>query len=478
MYSRDRASRGDEYRFNQPESLGDRPVWWATMSAPGSAAPTPKRSQVFSWALWDFGSLGVSSVVGTFVFSVYLTRGVGDDLPGDTSPASWLGRALAIAGLLVALLAPVIGVWVDAPWRRRRVLALLTGAVVLTTAAMSVIRDDYHYLWLGLVLLACAAACNDLAAVPYNAMLRQVSTVESPGRISGFGLAMGFFGSVVLLLVVYFGFISGNGDVRGLLQLPSADGQNVRAAMLLVAVWFALFAVPLFVAVPAPAVEPGQMTKPVGLLGAYRRLWSEITGEWRRDRNVVYYLIASAVFRDGVTGVVTFGAVLGVNVYGISEANVLLFGVGASVIAAVGAALDGLLDDRVGSKPVIVGSLIAMIGVAVTLMALSGAPAFWACGLLLCLFIGPIVSSARTLMLRMSVDGKEGVAFGLFATTGRAVSFLAPWLFSAFIDIFGTDRAGMGGLVVVLALGLAGILAVRVPGRSSTDASPPIRSRR
>ena len=448
------------------------------MSAPGSAAPTPKRSQVFSWALWDFGSLGVSSVVGTFVFSVYLTRGVGDDLPGDTSPASWLGRALAIAGLLVAVLAPVIGVWVDAPWRRRRVLALLTGAVVLTTAAMAFIRDDYHYLWLGLVLLACAAACNDLAAVPYNAMLRQVSTVESPGRISGFGLAMGFFGSVVLLLVVYFGFIFGNGDVRGLLQLPSADGQNVRAAMLLVAVWFALFAVPLFVAVPAPAVEPGQMTKPVGLLGAYRRLWSEITGEWRRDRNVVYYLIASAVFRDGVTGVVTFFAVLGVSVYGISEANVLLFGVGASVIAAVGAVLGGLLDDRVGSKPVIVGSLIAMIGVAVTLMALSGAPAFWACGLLLCLFIGPIVSSARTLMLRMSVDGKEGVAFGLFATTGRAVSFLAPWLFSAFIDIFGTDRAGMGGLVVVLALGLAGILAVRVPGRWSTDAAPPITSRR
>ena len=92
------------------------------MSAPGSAAPTPKRSQVLSWALWDFGSLGVSSVVGTFVFSVYLTRAVGDDLPGDTSPASWLGRALAIAGLLIALFAPVIGVWVDAPWRRRRVL--------------------------------------------------------------------------------------------------------------------------------------------------------------------------------------------------------------------------------------------------------------------------------------------------------------------------------------------------------------------
>ena len=78
-------------------------------------------------------------------------------------------------------------------------------------------------------------------------------------------------------------------------------------------------------------------------------------------------------------------------------------------------------------------------------MALSGAAAFWVCGLLLCLFIGPTQSSARTLLLRMTADGKEGVAFGLYTMTGRAVSFLAPWLFSTFVDVFGADRAGIGG---------------------------------
>lgn len=428
------------------------------------AAQTSRRWQVVSWALWDFGATGVNAIVVTFVFSVYLTSGVGHDLPGDTTGASWLGRALALAGLVVALVAPVTGVWVDAPWRRRRVLAVLTGAVVLMTASMSLIRDDYHYLLPGLLLLACTAACNDLASVPYNAMLRQVSTLTSPGRISGFGLAMGFLGSVLLLLIVYFGFISGTGDAHGLLQLPAADGQNVRAALLLAAAWFALFALPVFFAVPAPAPQPGERRAAIGFLGAYRTLWSEITGEWRRDRNIVYYLLASAVFRDGLTGVATFGAVLGVNVYGISDADVLLFGVGASVVAAIGAVLGGLLDDRLGSKRVIVGSLIAMITVAVTLMALSGAQAFWVCGLLLCLFIGPTQSSARTLMLRIAAEGKEGVAFGLFTTTGRAVSFLAPWLFSGFIDLFGTDRAGMGGLCVVLVAGLVGMLAVQAPG--------------
>ena len=169
------------------------------------------------------------------------------------------------------------------------------------------------------------------------------------------------------------------------------------------------------------------------------------------------------MFRDGLAGIFAFGAVLGVTVYGISEANVLLFGVSASVIAAVGAVLGGLLDDRLGSKPIIVGSLTAMIAIGLTLMTLSGALAFWIFGLLMCLFIGPTQASARTLMLRMAADGKEGMAFGLYTTTGRAVSFLAPLLFSVFIDVFGTDRAGMGGLLVVVAVGLAAMLAVRAP---------------
>ena len=414
--------------------------------------------------MWDFGATAINAIVITFVFSVYLTSAVGDDLPGETSPASWLGRALAAAGLVVALLAPVTGVWVDAPARRRRALTVLTGLVVLLTASLSFIRDDHRYLWPGLVVLACTAACSELATVPYNAMLRQLSTPETSGRVSGFGLALGYFGSVLALIVVYLGFISGEGDTRGLLNLPTADGQNVRASMLLVAAWFALFALPLLISVPK-STEP--QPAGVGFLGAYRQLWREIRREWGRDRNVVYYLGASAVFRDGLTGVFTFGAVLGVNVYGVSQADVLLFGIAACVVAALGAVVGGRADDRVGSKRVIVASLAAMIVVGVVLMVLSGVLAFWVCGLLLCLFIGPTLSSARTLMMRLTAPGKEGITFGLYTTAGRAATFLAPWLFSLSIDIFDSYRAGMGGLVLVLALGLLAFLPVRVPRRGS-----------
>src|ERR1700733_784437 len=266
------------------------------MSNPGSGSRRSERSRVLTWALWDTGAAGLSAIVVTFVFSVYLTGAVGRGLPGGVPPASWLGRALGIAGLTVALLAPLIGVWGEDPHRRRTSLTVLTGLTVALTSAMSLIREQPQYFWLGLALLGATAASGDLATVPYNAMLRQLSTPENSGRLSGFGLAAGYVGSVLLLLVVYLGFISGQGATRGLLHLSAGDGMNARLAMLLAAGWFAVFALPLVLTahrLPSPVgVAPPQL----GVLAGYRKLWSELAAEWRRDRNLVYFLLSSALF--------------------------------------------------------------------------------------------------------------------------------------------------------------------------------------
>ena len=120
-----------------------------------------------------------------------------------------------------------------------------------------------------------------------------------------------------LMVIVYVGFVSGRRP-RGLLSLPIDDGQNVRAAMVLTAVWFAMFALPLLISAPAQALAAGRKAHGRVLGGVSPASGRTSASEWRRDRNVVYYLIASAVFRDGLTGVFTFGAVLGVQVYGIS----------------------------------------------------------------------------------------------------------------------------------------------------------------
>ena len=316
---------------------------------PGQSA---RRSQVLAWGLWDVGATGVNAIVTTFVFSVYLTSTVGDDLPGGTTPQSWLFRALAVAGLVVAVLAPLTGVWVDAPWRRRRVLALLTGLVVLLTASMSLVRDDYHYLWLGLVLLGGTAACGELSD---RALQRDAAPALDASDIGPHlrvrfrhGLFRQCHAAADRLCRVHRGRRRHPRTARNpRRRRPERAGGDAARRRVVRAVRAAASSSWC----PSAAADRGDAREDVGLVGAYRKLWREIVGEWRRDHNIVYYLFASAVFRDGLTGVFAFGAVLGVSVYGISSANVLLFGVSASVIAALGAFLGGLVDDRLGSKP-------------------------------------------------------------------------------------------------------------------------------
>jgi UMF1 family MFS transporter len=104
------------------------------------------------------------------------------------------------------------------------------------------------------------------------------------------------------------------------------------------------------------------------------------------------------------------------------------------------------------------------------MMAVSGPHAFWLCGLLLAVFVGPSLASSRALLLQLAKDGGEGVAFGLYTMTGRAVAFVAPWLFSVFVDVFGAVRAGIGGICLVLLAGLLAMLVVRVPARAEQPA--------
>jgi UMF1 family MFS transporter len=149
---------------------------------------------------------------------------------------------------------------------------------------------------------------------------------------------------------------------------------NVRIAMLVAAGWFVTFATPLLLTAHNLPSKAEVEVPARSALGGYRKLWQDLVAEWHRDRNLVYYLLSSAIFRDGLAGVFTFGGVLGVNAYGIAPDDVLIFGVAASVVAALGAVFGGFLDDWIGSKPVIIGSLACIIAAGLAMMAMSGPP--------------------------------------------------------------------------------------------------------
>lgn len=423
------------------------------------------RARAVAWGLWDWGSAAFNAVILTFVFSVYLTDAVGDDLPGDVSANSWLGYSIGAAGFLIALMAPVIGQRADSAGRRKLSVGAWTTLTVVAMAGLFLVKDDYHFLWLGLLLLGLGSIFFQLAEVSYFAMLTQVSTPATIGRVSGFGWAMGYFGGIVLLLGVYLGLIAGDGDTRGFAGVPTAEGLNIRVVALVAAGWFLVFALPLVFRVPE--VPRSAQPSRLGVVGSYRKLFADLRDLYRADPHTVYFLGASALFRDGLAAIFTFGAVLAVTVYGIDAGDVLVFGVAANVASAAGALVGGRLDDRLGPKPVIVGSLVGMLVAGGILLFVSGPTMFWIFGLFLTLFVGPAQSSSRAFLARLAPPGQEGQLFGLYATTGRAVSFLAPTLVGLFTYLFSSNRAGILGILLVLAVGLLALWPVRPPMKAT-----------
>ncbi|UFS58229.1 MFS transporter [Subtercola endophyticus] len=433
-----------------------------TATAAESAEPTTiiPRSRVLAWGLWDWGSAALNAVATTFVFTVYLTGNSTSHPFGDeTFVSAQLGWTLGVAGLLVALLAPITGQRSDASGRRKFWLAVNSYIVVVILALMFFVQASPNYLWLGLLLLAAGTLFFEFAQVNYNAMLSSVSTRRTIGKVSGFGWSMGYFGGIVLLLIVYFGFI--HPDV-GLFGVTSANGLSVRVSMLIAAIWFGIFALPVLLAVPEYHAPAAVARKKVSFFASYARLGRDIARLWRESRQTLYFLIASAVFRDGLTGVFTFGGVLAAGTFGFSPSEVIVFAIAANVTAGISTVVVGRLDDRVGPKPVIVAALIGLVicGLAVFFLHDAGQTAFWIFGLALCLFVGPAQSASRSFLARMIPAGREGEIFGLYATTGKAATFLAPTAFAIFVSIGGAQYWGILGIVLVIAVGLAVLIPV------------------
>jgi MFS transporter, UMF1 family len=422
----------------------------------------PKR-RIAAWAFWDWGGAAFNAITTTFVFTVYLTSsGFGNR---DHSTAL-LGIAGIIGGVLVALIAPVSGQRSDGTGRRKLWLGINTAIVVLTIGSAFFVQEAPGYLWFGLTLLIIGTLFFEVATVYYNAMLSQVSSAKTVGRVSGFGWSMGYFGGIVLLLILYFGFI--HPDV-GLFGVTDKDGLSIRVSMVIAAIWMAVFSIPVLISVPEPPVTVAKAPRRGlgeflrSIVRSYAKLGRDIGGLWQVSRRTVWFLIASAVFRDGLTGVFTYGGVLAGVAFGFSAGDVIIFAIVANVVAGISTVLIGRLDDVLGPKPVIVGALIGAIvaGLCVFIFHAGGTTIFWIFGLLMCVFVGPAQSASRSFLARVIPAGHEGEVFGLYQTTGKAATVLAPLLFTFFVGVFGGAIYGILGIMIVLIAGLALMLPIR-----------------
>jgi len=268
--------------------------------------------------------------------------------------------------------------------------------------------------------------------------------------------------------------------------------------MIVCGLWVLLFTAPLFLTMrDRPIAEAPQG---LGILGSYKALFGHIASIWRTNRHLAYFLLASALFRDGLAAVFAFGAVVAAQAFGFEFTEIILFAIAASLIAALVTMLLGLLDDKIGPKKVILLCLGIIVSGAVILfflhqpayavppqifdptleayipnpaydpaLAAQGKTLFWIFGLLLSSLVGPVQAAARSLLARVVPEGHSAEIFGLYTTTGRAVSFLSPAAFGLFIilgeKITGTQATQHWGLLAIafiLLLGLIALIPVKV----------------
>jgi MFS transporter, UMF1 family len=437
----------------------------ATGPAALDLAPPPDKRRVLAWAMWDWGSQPFNTVITTFVFAVYLTsESFG---PVNTSSTA-LAVSTGIAGLCVALLAPVLGQNSDRSGRTVRHLRIQTWLLAGLSALLFVVLPDPAFLWIGLAILGLGSVVSEIAAVNYNATIDQVADARTVGRVSGFGWGMGYLGGIVVLLALYLLLIE---PEVGLFGVSDEDALDIRVSMLLCGLWTLGFTIPALVVLKD---RPRERAPRVGPVMSYRLVWRSITALWSASRHTVYFLGASALFRDGLAGIFVFGGVLAAGTFGMSAGEVIIFGAAANIVAGVATMGFGLLDDRLGAKRVILASLgsLVVIGVLIFVFHDGGPAVFWVLGLLMTVFVGPAQAASRSFLARLVPEGKSGELFGLYATTGRVVSFLSPLAFGLFIALGAlvTDEAntqywGILGVVLVLIAGLAGMLAVKETSR-------------
>lgn len=432
--------------------------------------PAPKK-QIYSWALWDWATQPFNTVILTFIFTaLYLTTS--QFLPAEIAAldkddairkaaeadlASGLGLGSTIAAFAILLLAPVLGQRADAAGRQKLWLGIGTGALIVCMFGLWFVEPTPALFWLGVALISAGSVFGEIAAVNSNAMLIGIANPKTVGKISGLGWGFGYIGGIVALVIVVVFYMF---DWFGL----SADGGlPFRIIAVGCAVWAIVFSIPIFLNVPEPSL--GRPERKVGFFQSYVLLTKDVIALYRtpETRPTFWFLLSSAVFRDGLGGVFAFGAIIAGQVFGFEFLELVIFGIAANLIAGVSTILAGRLDDRFGPKRIILFALGAMVvaGLAVFFLADAGTVVFWVGGLLLCAFVGPAQAASRSFLARVTPAGREGEIFGLYATTGRAASWMASGAWTLLIVLTSATVFGILGIVLVLLLGFVLLLPVK-----------------
>jgi UMF1 family MFS transporter len=440
----------------------------------------PPRSAVIGWMLFDWAAQPYFSLITTFVFAPYFATRVASD--PATGQSLW-GFATAAAGLIIALASPVLGAIADASGRRKPWIAGFGAIFVIGACIMWIGKPGDPSLILPLLIAYGFATIGvEFATVFNNAMMPSLVPPDKIGRLSGSGWALGYVGGILSLILV-LGFLAASPTtgrtlfgLAPLFGLDPATFQGDRISAPLSGIWFVVFVLPMFLLTPDfPAKLSPSKAMHEGL--------TDLRGTLRelpQHRSMMAFLIANMIYTDGLVSLFAFGGIYAAGTFGWNTIQIGTFGITLAIAGTIGAFLGGRLDDLLGPKRVIAGSmLLLLLSIAGILLidketilfmkvtppvpggGLFAAPAEKAYLLLGCLIGmagGPLQAASRTLLIRMAPQDRIAQYFGLFALTGKVTSFIGPLLIGIVTAITTSQKAGMAVLVLFFVAGL-GLLA-------------------
>jgi len=455
-------------------------------SEPGAMRSAPPRA-LAGWLLFDWAAQPFYTLVLTFLFAPYFASTfIGDAARGQ---ALW-GYTTAAAGVLVAILSPILGAIADAsgkrkPWIALSSLALIAGLCSLWLAAPGQSAQLVPVI-AGIIIASVAA---EIAGVFTNAMMPGLVPPDRLGRLSGTGWAVGYAGGLVSLILAA-GLIVADGEtgktllgLEPILPLNFLNHEGERLIGPLSALWYAIFILPLFLFTPdrgtgKNADGPGSaVSRGLGQL-------RETIRHARRYRNIVRFLTARMLYADGLGAIFVFGGLYAASLFGWTATELGLFGIVITVTAAIGAFIGGPLDDRFGARAVIIWGLFGLMAACAGVLSVDATRIFYVIPIVpanaadgifssagervyiafsagIGLVSGPVQASSRSLLARIAPGDMATEFFGLFAFSGKVTAFAAPLVVGLVTNITGDQRLGIASIAAFLAAGLVLVQGVK-----------------
>jgi len=448
------------------------------------------RQRIWGWFFFDWASQPYNTLLLTFIFGPYfaeIARGyyMGQGMEAEAAKAaaqSYWGYGLTIASLIIAILAPFLGAIADSTGRRLIwvwvfSLFYIVGAYGLWYVAPG--GEAGMLVW-AVFFFGIGFVGMEFATIFTNALMPSLSEHDELGAISGKGFAFGYLGGLLALIIMLLFFAEGASTGKTLLGLDPLFGldaearEGTRAVGPFSAIWFIVFMVPFFLWVR----EPRTTARPLRI-GAAMASLMELLRSLRFRHSLSAYLASSLAYRDALNALYAFGGVYALNVLGWETIQIGVFGIIGALTAMVAAYFGGMLDKRLGPKPVIATSIVVLIVVCLVIVGMSrdsvwGLPLdpasrtpdiiFFICGALIGAAGGPLQAASRTMMLRHTTPDQAAEAFGLFALSGKVASFISPFLIAVATDLTGSARLGISPVIGLFAVGLIFLIWVQPKG--------------